>query len=166
MSPTFRSPPNSCSLAHTHTAQLIPPGPAIERHPSMECVSPIHACDWHSLQFLVLDEADRMIEKGHYEELETVLGRLPAPTETRPRPRQTFVFSATLTMKLAAKLGERAGDAHGFIGPGIPAPPHTGFPSFAHATRHPGSLPLSPSHLPLLHAHYLFPARTGASQAR
>ena len=40
-----------------------------------------------------------MIEQGHYEELETILLRLPEPEEAQPRPRQTFIFSATLAME-------------------------------------------------------------------
>lgn len=31
------------------------------------------------LRYLVLDEADRMVEKGHYQELDQILGKLPPP---------------------------------------------------------------------------------------
>ncbi|MEQ2165008.1 hypothetical protein GOODEAATRI_012565 [Goodea atripinnis] len=45
---------------------------------------------------LVIDEADRMVERGHFEELESLLEMLNT-THFNPT-RQTFVFSATLTM--------------------------------------------------------------------
>jgi len=50
---------------------------------------------------LVLDEADRMVEKGHYEEL-TKLLELMNNSERRLKGRQTFVMSATLTMDVSA----------------------------------------------------------------
>ena len=45
---------------------------------------------------LVIDEADRMIERGHFAELEYLLEMLNT-THFNPK-RQMFVFSATLTM--------------------------------------------------------------------
>ena len=45
---------------------------------------------------LVIDEADRMVEKGHFAELESLLEMLNT-IHFNPK-RQTFVFSATLTM--------------------------------------------------------------------
>lgn len=45
---------------------------------------------------LVIDEADRMVERGHFAELESLLEMLNS-THFNPA-RQTFVFSATLTM--------------------------------------------------------------------
>ena len=45
-------------------------------------------------RYLVIDEADRMVEKGHFQELHHILERLNAS----PARRQTFVFSATLTL--------------------------------------------------------------------
>lgn len=45
---------------------------------------------------LVIDEADRMIERGHFAELESLLEMLKT-IHFNPL-RQTFVFSATLTM--------------------------------------------------------------------
>lgn len=45
---------------------------------------------------LVIDEADRMVERGHFAELENLLEMLNT-THFNPM-RQTFVFSATLTM--------------------------------------------------------------------
>jgi len=45
---------------------------------------------------LVIDEADRMVERGHFAELDSLLEMLNT-THFNPT-RQTFVFSATLTM--------------------------------------------------------------------
>lgn len=63
----------------------------------------------HCLSFFVLDEADRMIEAGHFRELQSIIDMLPVgkePTENQPdtlanlpkKKRQTFVFSATLAL--------------------------------------------------------------------
>lgn len=49
------------------------------------------------INFLVVDETDRMIEKGHFEELKQILERLNAD-EAKKQQRQNFVFSATLTL--------------------------------------------------------------------
>ncbi|XP_056018643.1 ATP-dependent RNA helicase DDX24-like isoform X2 [Ostrea edulis] len=46
---------------------------------------------------LVIDEADRMIEKGHFEELTQILAYINRNGKKKNR-RQTFVFSATLTL--------------------------------------------------------------------
>ncbi|KAL4236867.1 ATP-dependent RNA helicase ddx24 [Mactra antiquata] len=45
---------------------------------------------------LVIDEADRMIEKGHFEELEKLLEKMAS--NPRKQSRHTYVFSATLTL--------------------------------------------------------------------
>ncbi|XP_053553495.1 ATP-dependent RNA helicase DDX24 [Bombina bombina] len=59
-----------------------------ERHP--------HLSNLKKLKCLVIDEADRMVEKGHYAELSQLLEML---SEGHYNPkRQTFVFSATLTL--------------------------------------------------------------------
>lgn len=47
--------------------------------------------------FLVVDETDRMIEKGHFEELKQILERLNSDP-VRKEQRQNFIFSATLTL--------------------------------------------------------------------
>nr|XP_023658146.1 ATP-dependent RNA helicase DDX24 [Paramormyrops kingsleyae] len=60
-----------------------------ERHP--------HLQNLRQLRSLVIDEADRMVEKGHFAELENLLEMLNN-SHFSPE-RQTFVFSATLTMK-------------------------------------------------------------------
>ncbi|EFO18351.2 hypothetical protein LOAG_10144 [Loa loa] len=50
--------------------------------------------DWSNLQCLVVDETDRMIEKGHFEDLQHILDIIRKNTSKK---LQTFVFSATLT---------------------------------------------------------------------
>uniref|UniRef100_A0AAY5EJ25 ATP-dependent RNA helicase n=1 Tax=Electrophorus electricus TaxID=8005 RepID=A0AAY5EJ25_ELEEL len=59
-----------------------------EKHP--------HLRNLRQLRCLVIDEADRMVEKGHFAELENLLELLNT-SHFNPK-RQTFVFSATLTM--------------------------------------------------------------------
>ncbi|KAG5531095.1 hypothetical protein RHGRI_025898 [Rhododendron griersonianum] len=75
----------------------------------------IHLIELHSLSFFVLDEADRMIENGHFRELQSIIDILPMtsgsdeghPQNTQNcttvasfqrKKRQTFVFSATLAL--------------------------------------------------------------------
>lgn len=50
----------------------------------------------HKLRYLVIDEADRMLEHGHFEELAKLLSVINAGGCAR-RKRQNYVFSATLT---------------------------------------------------------------------
>ena len=50
----------------------------------------------HRLQFFVLDEADRMVEAGHFEELSEILDMLPRGDEPGASKRQVFLFTATL----------------------------------------------------------------------
>ncbi|XP_029315925.1 ATP-dependent RNA helicase DDX24 [Cottoperca gobio] len=59
-----------------------------ERHP--------HLVNLRLLKCLVIDEADRMVERGHFAELDSLLEMLKT-VHYNPK-RQTFVFSATLTM--------------------------------------------------------------------
>ncbi|XP_070776241.1 ATP-dependent RNA helicase DDX24 [Enoplosus armatus] len=59
-----------------------------EKHP--------HLLNLRQLRCLVIDEADRMVERGHFAELESLLEMLNT-VHFNPM-RQTFVFSATLTM--------------------------------------------------------------------
>lgn len=56
-----------------------------------------HLNKLNNINFLVVDETDRMIEKGHFEELKQILERLNAD-EAKKEQRQNFVFSATLTL--------------------------------------------------------------------
>lgn len=68
-------------------------------------------------RFLVIDETDRMIERGHFQDLEHILSALDQRTETdndneptvKKRNRQTFVFSATMTLSVEGRrtLGKR-----------------------------------------------------------
>ncbi|CAJ1073675.1 ATP-dependent RNA helicase DDX24 [Xyrichtys novacula] len=55
-----------------------------------------HLVNLRQLRCLVIDEADRMVERGHFAELESLLEMLNT-VHFNPM-RQTFVFSATLTM--------------------------------------------------------------------
>ncbi|CAG8494444.1 1111_t:CDS:10, partial [Scutellospora calospora] len=68
------------------------------------------------IRFLVLDEADRMLEAGHFKELNYILSRLSRNKNERDDnkiilddtkdlpPRQTFIFSATLDKNLKNEL--------------------------------------------------------------
>ncbi|MCO5591617.1 hypothetical protein L7F22_045606 [Adiantum nelumboides] len=94
-----------------------------------------HLTELHYLSFFVLDEADRMIEKGHFQELQSIMGLLPvvdkrranAGTETESKAlsidkasienrgilrRQTFVFSATLALPAGFKKQLKKGNLH------------------------------------------------------
>lgn len=74
-----------------------------------------HLVELHSLSFFVLDEADRMVENGHFRELQSIIDMLPVangPIEGQSqntqncatdssfqrKKRQTFVFSATIAL--------------------------------------------------------------------
>ncbi|XP_078151850.1 P-loop containing nucleoside triphosphate hydrolases superfamily protein [Carex rostrata] len=70
-----------------------------------------HLVELHSLSFFVLDEADRMIERGHYHELQSIIDMLPVTSgpgtessssqselNVQRKKRQTFVFSATIAL--------------------------------------------------------------------
>ncbi|XP_004699145.1 ATP-dependent RNA helicase DDX24 [Echinops telfairi] len=59
-----------------------------EKHP--------HLSNLRKLRCLVVDEADRMVEKGHFAELSQLL-ELLGDSQYNPK-RQTLVFSATLTL--------------------------------------------------------------------
>lgn len=50
-----------------------------------------------SIRYLVIDEADRMVEAGHFKELTDIMALFSADVRTAAK-RQTFVFSATLGM--------------------------------------------------------------------
>ncbi|CAH2057007.1 unnamed protein product, partial [Iphiclides podalirius] len=56
-----------------------------------------HLQQLSSVKFLAIDETDRMVERGHFEELHPLLERLNVD-EARRSTRQNFVFSATLTL--------------------------------------------------------------------
>ncbi|CAF1400492.1 unnamed protein product, partial [Adineta ricciae] len=56
-----------------------------------------HITDMSNLRFLAIDETDRMIEKGHFEELEKILSLIN--NDDNNQSRQKFVFSATLMLQ-------------------------------------------------------------------
>ncbi|GAB6025895.1 ATP-dependent RNA helicase ddx24, variant 2 [Chamberlinius hualienensis] len=55
-----------------------------------------HLTKVSTIRYLVVDEADRMLETGHFEELSRILALINSNKEAAAK-RQTFVFSATLT---------------------------------------------------------------------
>ncbi|KAK1260892.1 DEAD-box ATP-dependent RNA helicase 13 [Acorus gramineus] len=74
-----------------------------------------HLVELHSLSFFVLDEADRMIESGHFHELQSIIDMLPTAAglnedcsrstpncktvlNVQRKKRQTCVFSATIAL--------------------------------------------------------------------
>ncbi|KAM7466351.1 hypothetical protein LguiB_013913 [Lonicera macranthoides] len=73
-----------------------------------------HLVEQHSLSFFVLDEADRMIENGHFHELQSIIDMLPVTSGSiessqdtqscvtvssfQRKKRQTLVFSATIAL--------------------------------------------------------------------
>ena len=56
-----------------------------------------HLCKVDDIKFLVVDETDRMLEKGHFEEMQQLLLRINADEEKKVN-RQNFIFSATLSL--------------------------------------------------------------------
>lgn len=87
----------------------------LNRHPEIVIATPgrlwelikerhSHLSNLRQLRCLVLDEADRMVEKGHFAELSQLLEMLN-DSQYNPQ-RQTLVFSATLTLvhQLPARL--------------------------------------------------------------
>ena len=56
-----------------------------------------HLSDLSGVRYLAIDETDRMVEKGHFEELQKLLEKLNSP-ETKHPHRQTFIMSATLSL--------------------------------------------------------------------
>ncbi|XP_053668017.1 ATP-dependent RNA helicase ddx24 [Anopheles marshallii] len=56
-----------------------------------------HLSKVEDIRFLVIDETDRMLEKGHFEELKQLLELINA-NEDAKKLRRNYIFSATLTM--------------------------------------------------------------------
>jgi len=56
-----------------------------------------HLSDLSGVKYLAIDETDRMVEKGHFEELQKLLEKLNS-AETKNANRQTFIMSATLSL--------------------------------------------------------------------
>lgn len=61
------------------------------------CQGNQHLSKIEDASFLVIDETDRMVEKGHFEELRSLLKVLNSD-EQKKQQRQNFVYSATLTL--------------------------------------------------------------------
>ena len=62
------------------------------------------------IRYLVIDEADRMIEKGHFGEMEKILA-LVNSDEKATSKRQNFLFSATLITRFAGSFEDEAAAA-------------------------------------------------------
>ncbi|XP_044266055.1 ATP-dependent RNA helicase DDX24 [Tribolium madens] len=56
-----------------------------------------HLSQINDIKYFAIDETDRMLERGHFEELHNILERLNLD-KTKAKQRQNFVFSATLTL--------------------------------------------------------------------
>lgn len=56
-----------------------------------------HLSKVDNIRFLVIDETDRMLEKGHFDELKQLLGKINM-NEEATKLRRNYVFSATLTL--------------------------------------------------------------------
>ncbi|XP_034242516.1 ATP-dependent RNA helicase DDX24 [Thrips palmi] len=56
-----------------------------------------HLAKVNTLKYLAIDETDRMLERGHFEELQKLLFRINED-EAHRKKRQNFIFSATLTL--------------------------------------------------------------------
>ncbi|KAI8843641.1 P-loop containing nucleoside triphosphate hydrolase protein [Chytridium lagenaria] len=81
----------------------------------------------HSLravQFLVLDEADRMLESGHFKDLDTILRQISLkrrdetgeePMFPKPTHRRTYVFSATLIPELDRSKSKKGSARKGTV---------------------------------------------------
>ena len=69
-----------------------------------------HLNNFKMLKYLILDEADRMVEHGHFTELSLILERIS--TDTHPSNYHTMVFSATLTLPRQKTKGRKAWRVH------------------------------------------------------
>jgi len=69
-----------------------------------------HLSQVKEIRYLAIDETDRMIEKGHFEELQKLLDMINE-NEDLKKKRQTFVFSATLSLvhELPKHLSQKKG---------------------------------------------------------
>lgn len=67
--------------------------------------------EFTKIQYLVLDEADRMLQAGHFQEVTKLIEKLGDP-----KSRQTLVFSATFQKELQMKLSTgKAGFDHDIL---------------------------------------------------
>lgn len=69
-----------------------------------------HVCHLEHLRYLVIDEADRMVEQGHFQELSSILELIHRKSEddedtgtAKRKHLQKFIFSATLTLPKSFK---------------------------------------------------------------
>lgn len=89
---------------------LPPPSPSQLTVQFPHLVSPDFVCAGFSrLKYLVMDEADRLLDSSFESDLRLLLGVLPPPSE-----RQTLLFSATLTQSLVKLQQAAMEDAHVF----------------------------------------------------
>ena len=76
-----------------------------------------HLSCFDQLKFLILDEADRMVERGHFAELKDILHKINGQPLCDDGRRQKLVFSATLTLpKKKKKKGKKPDGQTGGIG--------------------------------------------------
>ncbi|XP_028398724.1 ATP-dependent RNA helicase DDX24-like [Dendronephthya gigantea] len=66
-----------------------------------------HLSNVSNLQSLVIDEADRMIQEGHYQELSFLMDKINISSEKMLSKLQKFVFSATLTYSSTSKKNNK-----------------------------------------------------------
>ncbi|KAH0482641.1 MAG: hypothetical protein KVP17_004040 [Porospora cf. gigantea B] len=69
-----------------------------------------HMTDLRALKCLLLDEADRLVEAGHFPELDVILEKVYDDKKSSDRgidDLQTFLFSATLNLKAGFRLHHR-----------------------------------------------------------
>ena len=75
-----------------------------------------HLSCFDRLKFLVLDEADRMVERGHFAELKDILHKINSQPLCEGCKRQKLVFSATLTLPKKRRKGKKGGGQDTGIG--------------------------------------------------
>ncbi|GMS88535.1 hypothetical protein PENTCL1PPCAC_10710, partial [Pristionchus entomophagus] len=65
--------------------------------------------DWSGMKCLIIDETDRMVEKGHFSEMTKIVDKIKITVEEKQLKMQSLVFSATLTfIRINAKSDEEA----------------------------------------------------------
>ncbi|GMR41677.1 hypothetical protein PMAYCL1PPCAC_11872, partial [Pristionchus mayeri] len=65
--------------------------------------------DWSGMKCLIIDETDRMVEKGHFSEMTKIVDKIKITVEEKQLKMQSLVFSATLTfIRINAKSDDEA----------------------------------------------------------